>query len=61
LGATCAAALIWGTIHHGHPHFAFEAWPGSVAALGFGSGLLLVTLAKRLRRRLSRPLDYYEP
>lgn len=43
-----------------HPHFAPEGWFGFYAIYGFVACVLLVLIAKQLRRLLMRPEDHYE-
>jgi len=41
-------------------HFAWEHWVGFYAIYGFVCCLALVLVAKRLRKVLMRPEDYYD-
>ena len=45
---------------HKHPSFAWEGYPNFFAAYGFVSCVLLVYVAKGLRRLVRRDENYYE-
>jgi hypothetical protein len=52
--------LVAGLWVEGHPHFYWEAAPNFPAAYGFVAYVVLIYLAKGLRRVLKRPEDYYD-
>ncbi len=43
-----------------HTEFAFEGWFGFFGVYGFVCCVLLVLIAKELRKIISRPEDYYD-
>ena len=57
-----ACALLFGVefLYHRHGQHAWDALPGFYAAWGFAGCVLLVLIAKLLRRVLKRPEDYYD-
>ena len=60
LWAIAAVVLLLDWIVHRHEQLAFAAAPGFYAAYGFFACVLLVLVAKGLRRLLRRPEAYYE-
>jgi membrane protease YdiL (CAAX protease family) len=60
LCVACALLLLPGLFLDMHPHFPWEGWFGFYAWYGFGSFVILVVIAKRLRRVLERDENYYD-
>jgi hypothetical protein len=60
LYGTCALLLAIELLYHRHARHAWEGWPGFYAAYGFAGCVLLVLIAKGLRRFLKRPENYYD-
>jgi hypothetical protein len=60
LWATALVLLLLDWIVHRHDEVAFATIPTFYAAYGFFACVLLVLVAKGLRRFLKRPEDYYE-
>ena len=60
LWAIAALLLLSDWIVHRHEELAFAETTGFHAAYGFFACVLLVLVAKGLRRFLKRPEDYYE-
>jgi hypothetical protein len=54
------ALLVAGPLLPHHPHFYWDAAPNFHAAYGFAAYVVLIYLAKGLRRLLKREEDYYE-
>ncbi len=61
LCAICAAVVIADFFYHKHVHYAWENLPGSYAVYGLVSCVVLVVLAKELRKLIMRDEDYYDP
>lgn len=62
----CAVLLLLDLVAHRHASFSggeleVETWFGFYAFYGFVACVLLVLLAKEMRRVLQRPEDYYGP
>ena len=60
LYSVCALLLAVEFLYHRHAQHAWDGWPGFYAVYGFVSCVLLVLVAKLLRRLLRRPADYYD-
>jgi len=60
LYSICALLLAIEFLYHRHPQHAGDDWPGFYAAYGFIGCVLLVLIAKLLRRFLKRPENYYD-
>ena len=60
LYAVCALALIGDFIVHRHVGHPWEAIFGFYPIYGFGACVLLVLIAKELRKLLMRKHDYYD-
>ena len=60
LWALGLALLAIDLVLHKHEDFAFAAWIGFYCLFGFLACVVLVLVAKRLRRVLMRAEDYYE-
>jgi hypothetical protein len=60
LYACCALLFAVEFLYHRHSQHAGDSWPGFYAVYGFVSCVLLVLVAKLLRRMLRRPADYYD-
>jgi hypothetical protein len=56
----CAVLLLAEPFVHKHGEFAMEEWFGFHAFFGFVAAFGLVLAAKRMRRWLRRPEDYYD-
>ncbi len=59
--AICALALLGEFAYHKHPYFGFDGWFGFYGGFGFVACVLLVLIAKQLRRLLMRAPEYYDP
>ncbi len=60
LYAVCALALIGDFIVHRHVDHPWEALFGFYPLYGFGACVLLVLIAKQMRKLLMRGDDYYD-
>ncbi len=60
LYAVCALALIGDFIVHRHVDHPWEGIVGFYAVYGFGACVLLVLIAKEMRKLLMRGDDYYD-
>ncbi|MGH6885432.1 MAG: hypothetical protein ACREGK_05100 [Geminicoccales bacterium] len=60
LAAVCAGLFLADTFYEKHGYFAIEQVFGFYALFGFVAYVGLILLAKRLRRILMRPEDYYD-
>jgi hypothetical protein len=47
-------------LYQRHTQHAWDSWPGFYAGYGFVGCVLLVLIAKLLRRFLKRPEDYFD-
>ena len=56
----CALLLASEFLYQRHPQHAWDGWPGFYAGYGFVGCVLLVLVAKLLRRFLKRPENYYD-
>ena len=56
----CAALLIADAFFHRHVAHPWENLPGFYGLYGFGACVLLVLIAKELRKILMRGEDYYD-
>lgn len=56
----CGLLLALDLVIHRHVSHAWEALPGFYALYGFVGCVLLVLIAKGLRRLLMRPANYYD-
>lgn len=61
LWAICIAVVLADFFYHKHVHYAWEELPGSYAFYGLVSCVVLVILAKELRKLIMRGEDYYDP
>ena len=59
--AICALMLLGELVYHKHPHFGFDGWFGFYGFFGFIACVVLVLVAKQLRRLLMRDPHYYDP
>lgn len=55
----CGLLLAIDLVYHRHGEFEFEELFGFYGLYGFGACVVLVLVAKELRKLLSRPEDYY--
>ena len=55
----CAALLVIDALYHRHSVHPWDSWWGFYAGYGFVGCVLLVLIAKLLRRLVKRPEDYY--
>ena len=60
LYVACAVLIGLDFLYVKHTAFGFEGWFGFYGAYGFVCCVLLVLIAKELRKLISRPEDYYE-
>ncbi len=60
LVAICALLVVADLFYHKHTHFAFEGWFGFFAGFGFVMCVILVLLAKEMRKIVKRDEDYYD-
>lgn len=60
LCALCLALFATDLFLHKHEEFDFAAWFGFYSIFGFVACVVLVLVAKQLRRVLKRDEDYYE-
>jgi hypothetical protein len=60
LYSVCALLVAVEFLYQRHPQHAGDDWPGFYAAYGFVGCVLLVLIAKLLRRFLKRPENYYD-
>jgi hypothetical protein len=60
LYSVCALLLAVEFLYHRHAQHAWDGWPGFYAGFGFAGCVLLVLVAKVLRRFLKRPENYYD-
>ena len=60
LYAVCGLLLLADFFYHKHVHFSFENWIGFYGLYGFFGSVLLVLLAKQLRKLVMRSEDYYD-
>ena len=56
----CALLVLADFFYHKHTHFAFEGWFGFFAMFGFVMCVILVLLAKWMRKIVKRDEDYYD-
>ena len=56
----CALLFLADFAYHKHPHFSAESWFGFYGLYGFVACVILVLVAKEMRRLLGRKEDYYE-
>jgi hypothetical protein len=56
----CALLLGADFLFQRHTQHAWDGWPGFYAGYGFVGCVLLVLIAKLLRRVLKRPENYYD-
>ena len=56
----CATLLVIDFLYHRHSQHPWESWRGFYAVYGFVGCVLLVLIAKRLRKWVKRPEDYYD-
>jgi len=59
LYSVCALLLGVEFLYHRHAVHPWDGWPGFYAGYGFFGCVLLVLVAKLLRRVLKRPGNYY--
>ncbi len=59
LYSVCALLFAIEFLYHRHAQHAWDGWPGFYAGYGFVGCVLLVLVAKLLRRFLKRPGNYY--
>ena len=59
LYALCAALMLLDFFYHKHIYFPFENWFGFFAWFGFIACVILVLLAKQMRKLVKRNEDYY--
>jgi len=55
----CAALLVIDFLYHRHSMHPWDSWWGFYAGYGFLGCVLLVLIAKLLRKLVRRPEDYY--
>jgi len=55
----CAALLVIDFLYHRHSMHPWDSWWGFYAGYGFLGCVLLVLIAKLLRKLVKRPEDYY--
>ena len=60
LYAVCGLLLVIDPLIHKHGPFAIEHWLGFYGIFSFGACVVLVLIARQLRRILMRPEDYYD-
>jgi membrane protein YdbS with pleckstrin-like domain len=60
LYSVCALLLAVEFLYQRHTQHDWDSWPGFYAGYGFVGCVLLVLIAKLLRRLLKRPEDYYD-
>jgi membrane protein YdbS with pleckstrin-like domain len=60
LYSVCALLLAIEFLYHRHSQHTWDSWPGFYAGYGFVGCVLLVLVAKLLRRFLQRPANYYD-
>jgi len=60
LYSVCAFLFALDFLYQRHPLHSGDDWPGFYAGYGFLGCVLLVLLAKLLRRFLKRPENYYD-
>jgi membrane protein YdbS with pleckstrin-like domain len=60
LYSICALLLAVEFLYHRHAQHGWDDWPGFYAGYGFVGCVLLVLVARVMRRFLKRPEDYYE-
>jgi multisubunit Na+/H+ antiporter MnhB subunit len=56
----CTLLLAVDFLYHRHSRYAADDWTGFYAGFGFIACVLLVLVAKLLRRFLKRPENYYD-
>lgn len=61
LVAVCALLFVLDFVLHRHAYHSWEEFYGFYAIYGFVACVLLVVLAKEMRKLLMRDEDYYEP
>jgi hypothetical protein len=59
LYGVCALLFAVEFLYHRHAQHPWDGWSGFYAGYGFAGCVLLVLIAKGLRRFLRRPEDYY--
>jgi len=59
LYACCTALLVIDFLYHRHNLHPWDHWRGFYALYGFVGCVLLVLIAKLLRKLVKRPEDYY--
>lgn len=60
LCVVCGLLVLADFFYHKHTHFRWEEWIGFHGLYGFAACVLLVVVAKQLRRILKRSEDYYD-
>ena len=60
LYGVCALLFLLDFFYHKHTSFLFEGWLGFFAWFGFIACVVLVLVAKQLRKVLRRGEDYYD-
>ena len=60
LAVCCVISVAAELLIHRHAAFSWESWPGFYAVFGFVAYTILILVAKRLRRFISREEDYYD-
>ncbi len=56
----CALLALADLLYHKHVHYSWEGWFNFYGVYGFVSNLLLILVAKPLRRLVMRKEDYYD-
>ena len=56
----CLALFLSDAIYHKHVEFPLEGWFGFYALFGFVGIVVLVLVAREMRKVLMRPEDYYD-
>lgn len=59
LYAVCAVLILLDFLYHKHVNFPFEGWFGFFSWFGFIACVVLVLLAKKMRKIVKRDEDYY--
>jgi hypothetical protein len=60
LYSVCALLFAIEFLYQRHAQHPWDGWPGFYAGYGFAGCVLLVLIAKLLRRFLKRPRNYYD-
>jgi hypothetical protein len=58
--ACCVVLLVIDLLYHRHSLHPWQSWRGFYAVYGFVGCVLLVLIAKLLRKWVKRPEDYYD-